>query len=577
MVIVPASQRMAALEQRFGNPFAPGNPLGFDAVLDADDRADAFAAGEAALAGFGMNAELVPSALGGRFTRLDDLINVARVVTRRDPGLGAGYVTSSLLAAVCVWLAGNDDQRRYTADTLLAGHRLACAYHELDHGNDFAAVDFRARPDGHRLVLDGRKEVVTNVTRAHAVVTFAATGEPGTPRSHSQLLLRHPDLAHDRVTRLPRYSSVGLRGIHLGGIAFDSVPVDADRVLGGLGRGAENTMKAFQLSRIALPGMMTPALDTALRLAVQHLKGRTLYGAPAIGFPHLRMALVDVFVTLLTADAFTTAAARTLHLHPGEGALQAAAVKYVVPDLLMRAMDRLATVLGAHSYLAEGPTAVFQKLLRDIRAIGVVHVSKAACRMTILPQLPLVARRPVGPADPAVFVRDADLPPLDFRALRVTGNGRDHLFGGLRVAAEVLGGEHDAETRLISRMAGALAEEGHRRRAQCAALPTTELGVDASAPTARLVDRYVQLSVVGTCLETWRHNHDSGADWMPAWTAAVLARAEGCRGPLPPHVEDRLFAELLARCTDDRDLGLSGHHVFGHRVPEPRRALPGTR
>ncbi|MTD54649.1 acyl-CoA dehydrogenase [Amycolatopsis pithecellobii] len=567
MVTASALDRVAVLERKFGDPFDSANPLGFQEILAVDERGERFAPGERALDEFGMNAELVPYELGGRFTRLDDLIAVGRAVSRRDPGLNAGYLTPSLLASVCVWLAGDDDQRRYVAETLLAGHRLACAYHELEHGNEFTAAEFTARPAGDRLILDGRKEVIADVDRAEALVLFAATGGTQPAQAHSQLLLRGPDLTGARVRSLPRFGTVGLRGVHLGGIAFHAAPVDEDRVLGRLGRGTENTMKAFQLTRIALPAMMTTVVDTALRCTVRHLLGRTLYGKAAIDLPHLKSKLVDVFVTLVAADAFSTSAARSLHVYPGEGALHAATVKYQLPTLLLDAMNQLAMILGAHSYLRAGPTAIFQKLMRDIRAIGVVHISRAACRMTLLPQFPLLARRSWGTEDAAdenLFAVGADLPPLEFAKLRVTGNGRDHLFGGLSTGLAALTGDTTPDGRLIRTPAESLATEGRELRAAATALSTSDFGVDAPPSAARIVDRYARLSLAGVCLETWRHNRERSGDWLSAWAVAALTKLAGGRSPgqLPGKVEDRLFTELLDRCAGNIDLGLSGHPVF---------------
>ncbi|PKW16724.1 acyl-CoA dehydrogenase family protein [Saccharopolyspora spinosa] len=567
MVSVSALARAAALERRFGDPFDTTNPLGFKEILVCDERGDTFAAGEEALTRFGMNAELVPSAFGGRFTRLDDLVAVGKVVSRRDPGLGAGYVTSSLLAGVCVWLAGDDDQRRYVADTLMAGHRLACGYHELEHGNDFTAADFSARAVGDQLVLDGRKEVIANASRAEALVLFAATDGRRTGQAHSQLLVRRSELSGDGVVELPRFSTVGLRGVHLGGVAFRSARVDAASVLGVAGRGAENTMKTFQLTRIALPAMMTSAVDTALRCTVLHLRDRVLYGRSALELPHLRSKLVDVFATLVAADALATAAARSLHVYPGEGAVHAAVVKYCLPRLLMDAMNELAMILGAHSYLREGPTAIFQKLMRDVQAVGVVHIGKAACRMALLPQLPLLAKRSWESANaPAesLFAADADLPPLEFDRLRVTGNGRDHLFAGLRAGLADLAGLRGADADLIRRCAEPLAVEGRDLRSACTALPPAELGVDASPSAARVVDRYARLVLAGVCLQTWLHNRGSG-DWVSAWAASVLGRLVQGGSPrqLPGNVEEQLFTELVSRCADNRDLTSTGRPVFG--------------
>jgi alkylation response protein AidB-like acyl-CoA dehydrogenase len=568
MVSTSALERIASLEQRFGDPFDTANPLGFSEVLDCDERGVAFEAGEDVLSEFGMNAELVPDELGGRFTRLDDLIGIAKVVSRRDPGLGAGRITGSLLAGVCVWQAGSEGQRRYVADTLLAGHRLACGYHELAHGNDVTAADCSARTSGNQLVLNGRKDVIANADHAKAMVLFAATDGPSPGRTgHSQLLLPHGDLTAEGVSVLPRYHTVGLRGVQLRGMSFDSARVDANRVLGELGRGAENTMKAFQLTRIALPAMMVSTVDTALRCTVRHLRDRTLYGRSAVELPHLKSKLVEIFVMLVAADAFATAAARSLHVYPGEGAVHAAAVKYSLPRLLTGAMDELAMILGAHSYLREGPTAIFQKLLRDVQAISVVHISRAACRMTLMPQLPLLAKRSWGqgsiPAE-SLFVASADLSPLDFSRLRVTGNGQDHLLGGLSVQVTDLADAGDPVIESIQRHVELLEEQVCDLRTTCIALRTAELGVEASPSAAAAVDRYVRLSSAAVCLQMWHQNRDSAGGWISDWAAAALAKLAGSRlsGAVGTGVEERLFDELLTRCALDRDLTITRTPIF---------------
>ncbi|KOG86370.1 hypothetical protein ADK38_31440, partial [Streptomyces varsoviensis] len=74
-----------------------GHPLGFTAVLEADERAEMFADGESALDAYGLNAEFVPVAHGGRLTRVDHLVEIMRTVYRRDPCLGLGYGFSSFI------------------------------------------------------------------------------------------------------------------------------------------------------------------------------------------------------------------------------------------------------------------------------------------------------------------------------------------------------------------------------------------------------------------------------------------------------------------------------------------------
>src|SRR5690349_6622202 len=102
-----------------GDPSDPANPVGYEAVLAADERAEMLPAGEALLERYGLNAEFVPEEYGGRLTRLDRLATVLRTVWRRDPVLGLGYGFSSFIAATNLWIAGDECQRQQAAEVLL--------------------------------------------------------------------------------------------------------------------------------------------------------------------------------------------------------------------------------------------------------------------------------------------------------------------------------------------------------------------------------------------------------------------------------------------------------------------------
>jgi hypothetical protein len=178
--------RADALELHLGDPRDPANPLGFPHILAADERAEMFADGERALDAYGLGAEFAPARYGGRLTRLDELVEIMRSVYRRDPCLGLGHGVSSFIASVNIWTAGSEEQCRQVADLLLSGRKVAVAYHELAHGNDMVGTEFEAFPEpGGWFLLNGRKEVVTNIRRADAVVMFARTDRRAGSRSHS--------------------------------------------------------------------------------------------------------------------------------------------------------------------------------------------------------------------------------------------------------------------------------------------------------------------------------------------------------------------------------------------------------
>jgi alkylation response protein AidB-like acyl-CoA dehydrogenase len=545
----------ARLEQRLGDPWDESNPLGVSAVLAADERGDVLDAGEALLDELDVAAAFVPPVHGGGLHRLDHLIQLLRAACRRDPCLGFGYGMSSLMAAAHVWTIGSPQQCRHVAGLLLGKGKLACAYHELAHGNDMAGVEFAARPAGGGLLLNGRKEVIGNVGRAKAMVLFARTGEQAGSRCHSPLLIDPAGLPAGRFQQLPRVATSGVRGLQLGGIEFLNCPVPQDAVIGPPGHGVETALRAFQLTRIALSGITVGVLDSALRTTVRYALDRTLYGRAVAELPLPRAVLVDGFVDLLVSDCMASVGARALHCLPGQASVLASAVKSLVPRLLVDATVALSNVIGAQFYLRSGPHALMQKLVRDIQPLGYVHASRASCQLAILAQLPLLAKRSWGVgegAPPQVFRLGEALPALHFDRLSLSAGGADPLMQALLETFEQLpvGSE---EAREIRRLTEIFVDELLELKRTCAELRPLELAPQAARRSYELADRYAVLLAASCCVNVWRHNPAGAGDFMgsPAWIIAALGRLALRLGRHSVGMSDRirscLYGELVGR------------------------------
>ncbi|PDP86492.1 hypothetical protein CQJ94_16715 [Glycomyces fuscus] len=565
MKALGTAERIDALERLLGNPDDTGNPLGYRPILEADEADQMFDAGERALDDFEFNAEVVPAEYGGRLLGLDTYINMMRVIYRRDPSLGLGYGFSSFIAGVNIWSAGDDEQRRTAASLLLNNQRIAAAYHELAHGNDFAGTDCAATRDASGLLrLSGRKEVVCNIRRARALVILVRTAEGGGSRSHSQILIDKAELPSDTLVDLPRWPSVGVRGVQLGGMEFRDCPIPDSALLGTEGQGTETALRSFQLTRIALPGMLCGVLDSGLRLAQTLAVERELYGEPISALPAVRAQLADAFVDLLISDCCTTVAARGVHLLTEQSSIHASAVKYQVSGHLLRAMDSLSAVLGASSYLRDGRYGVFQKLLRDLKLAGFGHASRVACLVTMLPQMPVLARRgwTDGPEAPAeVFRPDVELGSLPFHRLSLSGRGKDSLLTALiagidRVTAD--GRAEGTEASALRTLFAQLRDESENLRRACAELHPTDIGVDAAPEVLRLPARYAALLAASSCINVWQ---EYGAQGDPAWLIAALHRLSRSLGyagidDISP-MRERLYSQLAERYAAHESFDLS--------------------
>ncbi|MEV6398584.1 acyl-CoA dehydrogenase [Streptomyces sp. NPDC051907] len=570
---VLVQQRVADLERRFGDPNDAANPLGLGALLAADERGELLAEAEAALADFGLNAEFVPTELGGRLDRVDTLGRVLRGVFRRDASLGLGYGATTFLAAVAVWAAGTPEQQRRVAELLLGGGRLAIAYHELAHGNDFVRNEFRATPTEDGFTLHGVKQVINNVERAEALVLFSRTEDSAGSRSHSVLLVDKSIAPADRYRYLPRYETVGVRGCQNAGVEFADCPLPADALIGKLGDGVELALRSFQITRSVLPSMILGGGDTALRTAVGFALDRKLYHRSVLEIPHARATIVGAFTDLLISDCLALTATRAVHLVPDATSVYAAAVKYLLPKLLTETAYDLSIVLGANFYVRDGAYGAFQKHVRDLPMISLGHAGTAACQATIVPQLPRLARTAwlSGKAAPEGLFRVRDpLPPLDPDRLVLVA-GSDALIDSLDGAAEAVAamaraGEY-AES--LAALAAALQEELASLTAECRAMSPKDRTVLASPKAYALADRYTLLLAGAACLGVWRRQEPEDDPFLasPAWLAAALTRLVKRLGhplpKLPDGWQDQLLDEVLNRYHEARSYDLYDTPIAG--------------
>lgn len=79
------------LDEMFGDPWDEANPVGYAAILEADERGELPVAASRLLEDYGLGAEFIPAELGGRFVGVDELTAILRTIWRRDPRLGIAY------------------------------------------------------------------------------------------------------------------------------------------------------------------------------------------------------------------------------------------------------------------------------------------------------------------------------------------------------------------------------------------------------------------------------------------------------------------------------------------------------
>ncbi|MBF6369668.1 hypothetical protein IU469_28705 [Nocardia puris] len=339
----------ATYERRVGDPWT--GPLSYPHTVSKDEQAEGFRHGTDILRELSLAAEFVPRSLGGRGDDLTAAMSALRAVARHEPGLAFGYGATRLAAARTVLRADGEHHRQSVVERLLADGRVGYA----GPGAVLRVDDWPGLPD---VVRDRDLLRVNGIRRALAaedtdlVITSVMVREPDGTVTPRQIVTTTPTVRAARPM-------VGLRTSAPCDLVFEDQIGSGEELL-DIDPPGNGAIPLADEVGIVLAGAAVGILDTGLRVTLRHVSQRRLYGATAADIPTVRAILADAYADLLWCDEYVHTALRAPDRH-------AAAACCHVPAVLTRAMHRLSTVLGSAFYIREGESAVFQKLLRDLR------------------------------------------------------------------------------------------------------------------------------------------------------------------------------------------------------------------
>lgn len=540
------------LEHFLGDPREPGSRISFRTQLHHDERDEPAPDTFAALREWGLPGYFVPEADGGAFRDIDELFTLFRVLSRRDmtPALS---LAATFLACLPTWGWGSAEQRARVAGLVGSGALGTFGLSEPDHGCDVTAAELTAEPDGDGFLLTGTKWPVGNGTRGAFATIFARTGAAG-PRGFSAFLVEKAALDPARWSPEHRALTLGLRGADVSGINFDRCPVPASALIGRRGHGLDEAIKTLQLSRVLVTGMCLGAADTGLRITLDHIRGRVLYGRTVHELPVIREQVLAAYVDLLIADCVTAPVNRAFSVAPERQSLWSSVTKYLVPMLTDDALGSLSGVLAARHYLREGVAdGMFQKLLRDNRIVSVFEGTSHVHQHVVATQLPSLLGGP-APDDGLLrplFSRTEEPVGWDLRfdRFQLSNGGADEITQCWPDAMARLNGTGPAWASLRV-LAGETDLARRRLREEAAELLRAERSLTSTARGFGLARRHCLLHAAAACVHTLLANRGNGFPGEPEWAVLCLQRILtrlGAERYLDPACAQAVEAEML-RC-----------------------------
>ncbi len=519
-----------------------------DQIL-ADDEAEAFPTEVTALiTEHAILEDFIPGQHGGRLRSLTGLMYIARILARRNLTTAIA-LAQTFLGSLPVWIAGNAQQQTRLAQILRNGGLNCLALTEEMHGSDLQGnqVTLTER-DADHYQLDGEKWCINNASRGQVLTLFVRSSASGGEQGFSLLLVDKEAIDLATVSNIPALKTHGIRGADISGIRFNATPIHPNAVLDRIGKGLNITLRTLQISRTLCAGLSLGAGDTALRLALDFVNTRQLYGGSVVDIGAVQGKLARCYKDLLLAEAIGWVMSRACTRLPEQMSVYSALVKYLVPTLVDEQIRICGVLLGARGYLREGDYALFQKMKRDHAVVALFDGSTEVNLYVIAGQLRALLQPATTPREQRLswqqlFDLNADTPDFSGEGLKLSNRGRDFVREGLEVLdAGACHPVQQLQQHLLAQYAALT---------QCFNQQQASLEQMSSARFA-LAQQYCELTAKALYLQFWWHNR--------YWFDNDLLRSEQWLGFVigePGDLDERLVVGVL-------QTQHQGHALFSH-------------
>lgn len=334
-------------------------------ILDANDRDRALP--KAAIlqimqkaAELGLTSARVPEAGGGAGLRMLDY----GLIGEQMPASVALILQPHEATTARVYFGCNEEQKeRFLAD-LVAGRRIACTGStEPDVGSDARGVKATIAEEGDSLVLNGRKQWISNSTVCDFMnVTCRKVGADGTSSLARVLVDRDESPFESREVQMH-----GLRQAPLGEVLFDGCRVPKRNLCPERG----DTARLLTLTWLAnrpLVGLLAVNLgQKALDAARAYAGVRKQFGRAIGGFQLIQSDLAEIETAVVSSRLLCYNALAALDRGERANGLSAMAKRYAVD-----ACDRaIALAMRIHGAMGLSRELGLEELARDVRTLTI--------------------------------------------------------------------------------------------------------------------------------------------------------------------------------------------------------------
>jgi len=260
--------------------------------------------------------------------------------------------------------AGTPAQKARWLPGITAGTTVtAVAVTEPGAGSDVAGIRTTAtRSADGAWLLNGTKLFITNGVHADLVFVAARTGSARHAISMFAVEKGTPGFSVGRAL-----DKTGWRSSDTAELVFENCRIPADHLLGEEHRGFQAVMKNFQTERIALAAMAVGHATQALRVTLEHVHDRHVFGVRLFDMQVVRQRLAMLDARVRAARAFMYHCA--WRVTRGDDVVQEVSMLKALTGELVN--DVVQTCQQFHGGMGYMRGTVIERLWRDARILAI--------------------------------------------------------------------------------------------------------------------------------------------------------------------------------------------------------------
>lgn len=213
-----------------------------------------------------------------------------------------GILSNTEMSSPHINRLGTEEQKQKYLVPIIKGEKFMGVWAtEPDYGSDLAHIETTAIKKNGYYVLNGTKQLVTNVSKADYGTMLVRTGPKNSEHRGLSMLIVETSLPGFRAVPLKK---MAWRATDTCTLYLDDVHVPVENLLGEEGKGFYQQMIGFERERLSLAAGAVSMSDRAVEESIKYAKERKQFGQPICKFQVIAHKLVDMAVTLESARQF---------------------------------------------------------------------------------------------------------------------------------------------------------------------------------------------------------------------------------------------------------------------------------